>query len=66
MTCPPKTGIMAVTTTFLVTMDGDDQHCVEDIVKVFCAAIEQDSDLVVGDRGKIIQEYLLDCRSPKI
>lgn len=48
-----KTGIRAVTTTFLVTIDGDGQHSVGDIEKIFCAAIDKDADLVVGNRGKV-------------
>ncbi len=48
-----KTGILAVSTTFLVTMDGDGQHMVEDIEKILHVAIENNSDLVVGDRGRI-------------
>lgn len=48
-----KTGILATTTTFLVTMDSDGQHNVEDIDQIFRFAVDNDADLVVGDRGKI-------------
>jgi glycosyltransferase involved in cell wall biosynthesis len=47
-----KTGIMAVTTTYFVTIDGDGQHNLDDIGNVFNTAIEKDADLVVGTRGK--------------
>lgn len=54
-----KTGIKAVTTTFLVTIDGDGQHSVDEIEKIFCTAIDKDADLVVGNRGKIQNANLI-------
>jgi len=60
------TGIMAVTTMFLVTMDGDGQHCVDDIEKVFYAAIDNDADLVVGNRGKVRNANLTRALGKKI
>ena len=54
-----KSGILAVTSTFLVTMDADGQHSVEDIDKIFRYAVDNDADLVVGDRGKMRNANLI-------
>jgi glycosyltransferase involved in cell wall biosynthesis len=48
-----KTGITNVMTTFLVTIDGDGQHSVNDINDVYRTAIDNDADLVVGARRRI-------------
>ena len=45
-----KTGIQHVTTPFLVTIDGDGQHLLDDVDKVFHFAIQNDADMVVGRR----------------
>ena len=45
-----KTGIHHVTTKFLVTIDGDGQHHLEDVERIFQVAIEKDADMVVGKR----------------
>jgi glycosyltransferase involved in cell wall biosynthesis len=45
-----KTGIQNVITPFLVTIDADGQHCLEDIDKVLQVALETDADMVVGKR----------------
>ena len=45
-----KSGISHVTTPFLVTLDGDGQHSLDDIEKVFQFALENDADMVVGKR----------------
>lgn len=45
-----KTGIRHTTTPYLVTMDGDGQHNLEDAKNIFDFARSQDADLVVGKR----------------
>lgn len=45
-----KTGIQHVSTPFLVTMDGDGQHSLDDVKSIFQFAIENDADMVVGKR----------------
>jgi len=47
-----KTGISHVTTPFLVTMDGDGQHCPDDVERIFQFAIQRDADMVVGKRNE--------------
>jgi glycosyltransferase involved in cell wall biosynthesis len=47
-----KTGINCVETNYLVTIDADGQHDIQDVEKVYKFAIEQDADLVIGNRGK--------------
>ena len=47
-----KTGISHVTTPFLVTLDGDGQHCLDDVERIFQFAIESDADMVVGKRDE--------------
>jgi hypothetical protein len=45
-----KTGIRNSTTRYLVTIDGDGQHNLEDVEKLFQYALEHEADLVVGKR----------------
>ena len=45
-----KTGISRVMTPYLVTIDGDGQHHLEDVESVFQLALESDADMVVGRR----------------
>ena len=45
-----KTGIMNTKTTYVLTMDGDGQHNLEDIGKVFKFLLEKNADVVVGKR----------------
>lgn len=45
-----KSGIRQVCTPFLVTIDGDGQHSLEDVDKIFQYGIEKDADMVVGRR----------------
>jgi glycosyltransferase involved in cell wall biosynthesis len=45
-----KTGIRNATTPYLITMDGDGQHHVEDVERLFQFAIQNDADMVVGKR----------------
>ena len=47
-----KSGIRAVTTPFLVTIDADGQHNLEDVSVLLNFALEQDADMVVGNRGQ--------------
>jgi glycosyltransferase involved in cell wall biosynthesis len=48
-----KSGISNTITSHIVTIDGDGQHSVSDIEAVFNFAIERDTDLVVGNRGRL-------------
>jgi len=45
-----KTGIQQVKTPFLITIDADGQHCLEDIERVLQYALDNDADMVVGKR----------------
>lgn len=45
-----KTGVSFVTTPYLVTIDADGQHNMEDVEKVFQYAVDHDADMVVGKR----------------
>jgi glycosyltransferase involved in cell wall biosynthesis len=45
-----KSGITQVTTPYCVTIDGDGQHSLADIEKVYDFALEHDADMVVGKR----------------
>ena len=54
-----KTGIRHVDTPYLVTMDGDGQHHLEDVERLFSFVVETDADMVVGRRegGNISGAY---------
>jgi glycosyltransferase involved in cell wall biosynthesis len=45
-----KTGIQHVSTPYLVTIDGDGQHHLEDVECIFQYTLENDADMVVGIR----------------
>ena len=45
-----KTGFQHVSTKFLVTIDGDGQHILDDVESIFQFAVENDADMVVGKR----------------
>jgi len=45
-----KTGIWAAETEFVITIDADGQHRLEDIDKLYETIISQDADMVVGSR----------------
>ena len=47
-----KTGIANVTTDFVVTVDADGQHVLTDIDALYQECLQQDADMVVGDRGR--------------
>ncbi len=54
-----KSGIQAAQTDFVITIDADGQHRLEDIDKLFQFLIEQDADMVVGSRkgNKVSNHY---------
>lgn len=45
-----KTGILAVKTEYLVTMDADGQHRFEDVETLFEVLKEHDADMIIGSR----------------
>jgi glycosyltransferase involved in cell wall biosynthesis len=45
-----KSGVEACDTEFLVTMDSDGQHRIEDVKSLFDKAIADDADMVIGSR----------------
>jgi len=47
-----KKGVRAAETDFVITIDADGQHNLDDIEKMFTKCIETDADMVVGNRGK--------------
>jgi glycosyltransferase involved in cell wall biosynthesis len=47
-----KTGILEADTQYLVTMDADGQHELDDLEKLLVFTLEKDADLVVGNRDK--------------
>jgi glycosyltransferase involved in cell wall biosynthesis len=51
-----KTGLAQAQTEYVVTMDADGQHCIEDVEAMLQTAVVQDADMVVGRRqylGKV-------------
>jgi glycosyltransferase involved in cell wall biosynthesis len=46
-----KKGVRNAETDFVVTLDADGQHNLEDVEKLFQKALETDADMVVGNRG---------------
>jgi len=46
-----KSGISNTNTSYIVTIDGDGQHNIYDIEKIFQFAKEKDADLVIGNRS---------------
>ncbi len=45
-----KTGIIAAQTPFVITIDADGQHRLEDVTALYAALTENDADMVVGAR----------------
>jgi glycosyltransferase involved in cell wall biosynthesis len=45
-----KSGIVASDTDYVITMDADGQHRVEDVAKLFACLQRNDADMVVGSR----------------
>ena len=45
-----KTGIAASQTKYLITIDADGQHLLEDVEKLYQLIIEKDADMIVGSR----------------
>lgn len=52
-----KAGIRQADTDFVVTIDADGQHNLDDVEKLFLKAQETDADMVVGNRGKSSGTY---------
>jgi glycosyltransferase involved in cell wall biosynthesis len=48
-----KTGIRNTNTSYLVTIDADGQHNLEDIVTIYNLATKEQADLIVGNRGSV-------------
>ena len=48
-----KTGILEADTHYVVTIDADGQHEMGDMDELLRYALENDADLVVGNRGKV-------------
>jgi glycosyltransferase involved in cell wall biosynthesis len=46
-----KTGMLVATTAYMITMDADGQHSLEDVLKLYDSAVETDADMVVGRRS---------------
>jgi glycosyltransferase involved in cell wall biosynthesis len=45
-----KSGIQAADTDYVITIDADGQHYLEDVDKLFKLIVEQDADMIVGSR----------------
>ena len=45
-----KSGMLAATTAYVITMDADGQHSLDDVLKLYDSARETDADMVVGRR----------------
>jgi glycosyltransferase involved in cell wall biosynthesis len=53
-----KSGISMAETPFIVTIDGDGQHYLEDILKLLFKLNESDADMIIGSRkGRKIKNY---------
>ncbi len=52
-----KNGIRHSETKYVVTLDADGQHRLDDVEKLYQVALETDADMVVGDRGKASGRY---------
>jgi glycosyltransferase involved in cell wall biosynthesis len=52
-----KNAIRKAETDYVVTIDADGQHRLNDIEKLFQTAIEKDAEMVVGNRGKSSSGY---------
>jgi glycosyltransferase involved in cell wall biosynthesis len=46
-----KEGIKNATSDYVITIDGDGQHSLEDVIKLFELAKEKDADMIVGNRN---------------
>ena len=45
-----KSGILAAETDYVITIDADGQHYLEDVDKLFALIVAQDADMIVGSR----------------
>jgi glycosyltransferase involved in cell wall biosynthesis len=52
-----KNAIKMAETDYVITIDADGQHRLEDIEKLFQLAIEREAEMVVGNRGKSSGNY---------
>jgi glycosyltransferase involved in cell wall biosynthesis len=48
-----KTGLSAVKTPYVVTIDGDGQHQLSDIETIYQYALKTDSDMLIGSRSEM-------------
>lgn len=48
-----KTGLAAVRTSYVVTMDGDGQHQLSDIDAIYQYALKSDADMLIGSRSEM-------------
>jgi glycosyltransferase involved in cell wall biosynthesis len=46
-----KSGMLAATTAYVITMDADGQHSLDDVLKLYDSARDADADMVVGRRN---------------
>ena len=46
-----KTGIKATNTNYIITIDADGQHSLQDVLSLYSEIIEKDADMVVGCRS---------------
>lgn len=52
-----KKGLDLVETEYVVTLDADAQHNLEDILSMYQTIINENADLVIGKRENIIKDY---------
>jgi glycosyltransferase involved in cell wall biosynthesis len=45
-----KSGVLAAETDFVITIDADGQHYLEDVTKLFSHLLDTDADMVIGSR----------------
>jgi len=45
-----KSGILEASTDYIITIDADGQHYLEDVEKLFAEIVEKDADMIVGSR----------------
>ncbi|HUQ67089.1 MAG TPA: glycosyltransferase family 2 protein [Flavitalea sp.] len=52
-----KSGVRAAITKFMITIDADGQHYLEDVDKLFHTIVEENADMVIGNRGLHASSY---------
>lgn len=45
-----KSGIKAANTDYVITIDADGQHVLDDVKSIFIEAVEKDADMIIGSR----------------